>query len=225
MKILRKSFLFLILLSSGAMPLSAEQLTGGSKMDKSQIALDRRAVDFLFEMGILSRTQRSGNAFLGSGDQSVAEHSFRTAVIGFLLSQGTHLPHDPYKLLCMCLFHDAPETRTGDLSYLQQKYLIENSSELWKDIKALSPLGEKVSTLCRDFDQKESNEALLAHDADKLELLFYLKEQHDLGNPRAMEWFEHAEKRVTTPEAKALVEELKKRKADEWWKQRFNQGG
>ena len=40
-----------------------------------------RIVEFLFEVGMLKRTPRSGWQFLGSGSESVAEHAFRTAWI------------------------------------------------------------------------------------------------------------------------------------------------
>ena len=42
--------------------------------------------DFLFEVGMLNRTPRSGFAFLGSGEQSVSEHSFRMLYIAWLLA-------------------------------------------------------------------------------------------------------------------------------------------
>jgi len=43
-------------------------------------------VNFLFEVGMLKKTPRTGYQFLGSGQESVAEHSFRTVLIGYLLS-------------------------------------------------------------------------------------------------------------------------------------------
>ena len=43
-------------------------------------------VNFLFEVGILSKTPRSGFHFLGSGKQSVSEHINRTVFIGYTLS-------------------------------------------------------------------------------------------------------------------------------------------
>ena len=43
--------------------------------------------DFLFEVGILSKTPRSGFYFLGSGQQSVAEHINRVTIIGYVLSK------------------------------------------------------------------------------------------------------------------------------------------
>ncbi|MBW1775527.1 MAG: HD domain-containing protein, partial [Deltaproteobacteria bacterium] len=43
-------------------------------------------INFLFEVGMLKKTPRSGYQFLGTGQESVAEHSFRTAIIGYMLS-------------------------------------------------------------------------------------------------------------------------------------------
>ena len=44
-------------------------------------------INFLFEVGMLKKTPRTGYQFLGSGQESVAEHSFLTAVLGYLLSR------------------------------------------------------------------------------------------------------------------------------------------
>lgn len=41
---------------------------------------------FIYETGILSRTPRSGLWFLGTGQQSVAEHILHTAFIGYALA-------------------------------------------------------------------------------------------------------------------------------------------
>ncbi|MDO9630796.1 MAG: HD domain-containing protein, partial [Humidesulfovibrio sp.] len=46
-----------------------------------------RLADFLFECGMLRKTPRTGYQFLGSGAENVAEHSFRTAVVGFVLAK------------------------------------------------------------------------------------------------------------------------------------------
>jgi putative hydrolase of HD superfamily len=47
----------------------------------------KRLADFVFELGMLRRTPRTGYQFLGSGAENVAEHSFRTAMIGYILAR------------------------------------------------------------------------------------------------------------------------------------------
>jgi putative hydrolases of HD superfamily len=190
--------------------------------EKRDITPDQSCVDFVFEIGMLGNIPRAGNPFLGSGSQTIADHSFRCAAIGYLLSQLTTLSHDPYKLLCLCLFQDAHQARTGNLNYLQQQYISIDRDRVWADIENLSPIGSKIHAFNHELEEKKSNESLLAHDADLLELLFFLKEQHDLGSPRALEWFEYSENRLITAEAQSLAQELKERKADEWWKKTFS---
>ena len=46
--------------------------------------MDRMA-DFLFEVGMLNKTPRTGYQFLGSGKESVAEHILRTLFVGYTL--------------------------------------------------------------------------------------------------------------------------------------------
>jgi putative hydrolase of HD superfamily len=63
-----------------------------------------RLADFLFEVGMLRKTPRTGYQFLGSGAENVAEHSFRTAVIGFVLAEMRGA--DPLRTMALCLCHD-----------------------------------------------------------------------------------------------------------------------
>mgnify|MGYP001612077465 CR=1 FL=1 len=77
--------------------------------------------NFLFEVGILSKTPRSGFHFLGSGKQSVAEHILRVVYVGYSLAM-MEKEVDVGKVLKMCLFHDLGEARTSDLNYVHQKY-------------------------------------------------------------------------------------------------------
>ena len=46
----------------------------------------KNIADFLFEVGMLAKTPRSGFFFLGSGQQSVSEHTTRTIYIGYTLA-------------------------------------------------------------------------------------------------------------------------------------------
>ena len=46
-----------------------------------------RLADFCNEVGMLRHTPRSGYAFLGSGKENVAEHSYRVSVLGYALAR------------------------------------------------------------------------------------------------------------------------------------------
>jgi len=82
--------------------------------------------DFLFEVGMLCKTPRSGCQFLGSGRESVAEHVLRTVFIGYALCK-LNPSLEELRVLKMCVFHDLPEARTGDMNYV-----IKNMCRLMK---------------------------------------------------------------------------------------------
>ena len=61
--------------------------------------------NFLFEVGMLKRTPRSGLQFLGSGSESVAEHAFRVTCIAYVLAR-LEPDADEARLIKLCLLHD-----------------------------------------------------------------------------------------------------------------------
>lgn len=178
-------------------------------------------VNFLNEAGMLARIPRSGFAFLGTGQQSVSEHSYRTALIGHALATITmnlsSAPVDRYKLLMMCLVHDLPEARIGDLNYVQKKYLTPNLDKALNDIEKGSPLGPEIVEWIKEYEEGLSIEAQIAHDADQIELLLMLKQEQEMGNPRAAEWVKNALKRIKTESGKQLAESILQTSSDDWW--------
>ncbi|MBW1800594.1 MAG: HD domain-containing protein, partial [Deltaproteobacteria bacterium] len=138
-------------------------------------------INFLFEVGMLKKTPRTGYQFLGSGNESVAEHSFRMVIIGYLLVQ-QEPDADSQKTLLMCLFHDLHEARTGDHNYVNKRYVTVNETKAVRDLAKGLSCGEEIVALTREFNAGESIEARIARDADQLDLILEPKEQQDLGN-------------------------------------------
>jgi putative hydrolase of HD superfamily len=196
-----------------------EDLTSPNTINKNNDLTDQTSdpvVDFLFEVGILAKTPRSWSAFLGSGQQSVAEHINRVVYIGFCLG---HLNGkvDIGRIIQMCQFHDVTESRISDLNYVHQKYTESLEEKAEQDlIKSLS-FGDKIGELLMEYHEKKTYESLLAKDADNLELLLSLKEQIDIGNERAKTWVSPTIGRLKTEEAKSLAEKILEIDSDHWW--------
>jgi putative hydrolase of HD superfamily len=176
----------------------------------------KQLTNFLFEVGMLKKTPRTGYQFLGSGSESVAEHSFRTAVIGYLLSQ-QEPGADTYKITLMCLIHDFHEARTGDHNYVNKKYVRVDEDKAIRDLAEGLPFGDDIISLTREFNEGKSLEALISRDADQLDLILELKEQQDLGNRSAKDWLGYAFKRLQTESAKRLAEEVMNTTYTDWW--------
>jgi putative hydrolase of HD superfamily len=176
----------------------------------------KQLINFLFEVGMLKKTPRTGYQFLGSGRESVAEHSFRTAVIGYLLSQ-QEPDADAYKITLMCLFHDFHEARTGDHNYVNKKYVSVDEDKAVQDLSKDLPFGDDIISLAREFNEGDSLEARISRDADQLDLILELKEQQDLGNRSAKDWLGYTLKRLQTEGAKRLAEEAMNTTYTDWW--------
>ncbi len=176
-------------------------------------------VNLMHEVGMLAKTPRSGFAFLGSGRQSVAEHSFSMTWIGFILAELCQKvqPINRERLLLLCLVHDFVEARTGDLNYVNKRYVTADEEKASADIRKVYPCGNFLYDALKEYREGTSVEAKLAHDADQLELLLMLKEQMEQGNPRAIRWFENGRKRLQSDIAKEIAEVILQTPADSWW--------
>ena len=173
-------------------------------------------VNLLFEAGMLKRTPRTGLQFLGTGSESVAEHAFRVTFIGYVLAQ-IEKDIDEAKLIKMCLLHDLHEARTGDLNYMNKKYVKVDEKKAIKDLTKTLPFGDDISNSVEEFNSGKSKEALLANDADQLDLILMLKENKDLGNKYADEWISFALKRLKTDTAKELAGKILDTDSTHWW--------
>ena len=101
----------------------------------------KHIVNFFFELGMLKKTPRSGYQFLGSGRESVADHTFRVATIGFTMARLDE-EVDAFSVMRMCLFHDLPESRTGDLNYVNKHYVDVKEDQVVKDLAKTLPFAK-----------------------------------------------------------------------------------
>ena len=176
----------------------------------------KKTVNFLFEVGMLKKTPRTGYQFLGTGKESVADHSFRTAVIGYTLAIDE--PEiDTNRVVLMCLFHDFPEARTGDHNYMNKKYVKKNEEQVVRDQVRNLPFATDIESLVREFNAVRTPEAQIAKDADQIDLIMELKGQMDIGNPNAKDWLDFAIQRLVTEKGKRMVQEILVTNSNEWW--------
>jgi putative hydrolase of HD superfamily len=174
-----------------------------------------RLADFLFECGMLRKTPRTGYQFLGTGAENVAEHSFRTAVIGFVLAQMAGANKE--RTAMMCLFHDLHEARTGDFNYVAHIYNTSQRTRALADALSGTGLEGDLMPLWEELEETESLESRLAQDADQLDLMLNLKEQSDLGNAYADKWLAAAAMRFRTPEGQELAKTVMETDHTDWW--------
>jgi putative hydrolase of HD superfamily len=172
--------------------------------------------NFLFEVGMLNRTPRSGYQFLGSGKESVAEHILRTVFVGYTLCKMDE-SLDELRVLKMCVLHDLPEARTGDMNYVNKKYVNVDEEKAVLELTENLFFGNDIKEVIEEFNRRETKESLIAHDADQISLILHLKECGDLGNKYSDEWISFAMKRLTTDNGKKLSERIINTDSSQWW--------
>ncbi len=176
----------------------------------------RDIADFLFEAGMLKKTPRSGFQFLGSGSESVAEHVLQTLYIGYVLCK-LDPAADELKVLRLCLVHDLPEARTGDMNYMNKKYVAVDEKKAVRELAEPLFFGGEIEAGLAEFNGRETKESLIAHDADQLALIPQLKECGDLGNKYSREWIRFAVRRIATDNARKLAESILDTDSSNWW--------
>ena len=176
---------------------------------------------FIFELGLLNNFKRSGFDFLGTGNQNISSHLYRTSIIGYILAKRVE-GADPLKVLLICMFHDIPESRTGDINYFQKKYVSKDEDKAVNDIISMIPEFSELKEYVDLFNQGSCINSQIAQDADCLELIATLKEEQDKGNMQAKLWIESSLSRLKLKESISLSKEMLKVNSYDWWMKILN---
>lgn len=143
---------------------------------------------FFYEIGNLRKVLRAHQQTLLVNDPSdnIASHSFRTAFIGYFLAK--ELEGDADKVLKMCLSHDIEDVRSGDMNWVNKKYVKVYGDEIRDDQLKNLPHSEEFLQLSKEYAERQSKEAKIAKDADLLDQVFLLREYSHQGNKEAEHW-------------------------------------
>ncbi|SHL60892.1 HD domain-containing protein [Streptomyces yunnanensis] len=178
----------------------------------------RGTAGYLLEMGMLKRAKRSGWWIAGVKDpESIAEHSFRVGIIGAVLAMMEGA--DPAKVALMCLFHDTQETRVGDIPHIGRRYLEAASNEkvTADQVSAAHPaVAAGVQRVVDEYENGDSLEVVVAHDADKLECLVQAVEYREQGCSIVQNWIDTSLASLKTASAQALAEAALNMSSIEW---------
>lgn len=176
-------------------------------------------VQWILEAGLLKRTPRSGWSLPGIGNaESVADHSFRCAVIGYVLA---HLEGaDVYRTVLMTLFNDLQEARITDLHKMAQHYVDADGAEersFSDQIDGLpEPMRNELAALRESYKAQETKESVIARDADILECLIQAKEYVAQGHEGAGLFLKNSH-HLATESARNLWSQMERTDVNAWW--------
>lgn len=131
-------------------------------------------LDFFHQAELLKGVLR--HSWLSSGRrESVAEHSWRMALMAIVLAPKVNPNLDMTKLLKIIALHDLAEVYAGDPWAFNKKSLDKEVKELSSMQKLLAGLPEELRddllSIWQEYEEISSEEAKLAKALDKLEVL------------------------------------------------------
>jgi len=117
---------------------------------------------------------------------SSADHSWRVALMTFIIADEIKLDLDILKAVKIALVHDLPEAITGDIIYmkiLSGKVTKEEKQE--KEIAAMKKIigllpkksGKEIYKLWEEYEYSKSKEALFVKALDKIETISHIIEK------------------------------------------------
>ena len=191
-----------------------------SKESKGKL---RDLANFLYEAGQLKRVKRSGWWLLNiNNPENVAEHSQRSAIVGYLLAKLEKLDDAGVnKVVLMCLFNDLHESRINDLHKVGHRYINFKEAETKahkEQTEKLGEVGKEIFALHEEFQAQKTKEAVVARDADLLENALQAKEYMKIGYHDAQDWINNIWQVIKTESAKELLCEIESSDPNDWWK-------
>jgi putative hydrolase of HD superfamily len=171
---------------------------------------------FFHAAGRLKETARAGWRLRGIDDpESVAEHSYRAALLALVLAPRAEPPLDVARCVAMALVHDLAESVVGDITPYDGVAADEKRRREEEAMSTLASLAgdDSLLALWREYDGAGSPEARFVKELDKLETVLQAFEygtREDVGHAALDEFWQSAGERLASPVARALLDALRR---------------
>lgn len=192
--------------------------------------MNKRDIEFLYEVGCLRFIDRAWKQLLNLGGANLAEHTLRVIWIATVIAE--HEKADLGKVVKMALVHDVGESRTGDAHYVAKMYTKRDEEKAVEDVFKDTVLAEEFIELWKEYEEQESLEAKIVKDADRLDVEIELQEQSAKGNKIKDAWQKDREEFVYpalyTEAGKQIWKEISSSNPSDWYVKelaRFRKGG
>ena len=187
----------------------------------------KSTIDFLSACGKLKRTLRTGwTKYPGIRSvESVAEHSFRIALMAFVFGTQEEKTEDDddgldvQKLVTLALVHDISECIVGDITphcgvTKEEKNRLEvEAMRTLKETLGSDMGGETIERLWLEYENGSSREARVVKELDKLEMLLQASEyENEHRDVDLTEFYASCDGSFKTERAKRWVEEIIRRR-------------
>jgi len=177
---------------------------------------DMDILEFAKKVRTLKELKRTGWVLKGIKDpESVADHSFMIAVLAYVYSKKLGLDSD--KAVKMALTHDICEVYSGDIAdrIRDEDQIVPDSRKRELERQGLKKLifllpkdfANEIYSLWEEFEARETKEAKLVKDLDKLEMCMQA-EEYSKKYENLEEFLEDGKLNIKTPEIRKIFEKI-----------------
>jgi putative hydrolase of HD superfamily len=172
------------------------------------------AVSLYFEFVQLKQLRRQGWLRVGvdvAECESVADHSFAMALLGWFLCESESLDLDVSKVIRMALLHDFGEIDVGDLTPsdgVDAKDKLERERQAIARIFALLANGEIYRQLWEEYEAGVSPEARFVRQLDKLEMALQAVVYEGETGLDLSEFLDSASRRFSEPRFQEILQQI-----------------
>jgi len=171
--------------------------------------------NFFYQIAGLKKLPRSGwKIKIGLNDsESVAEHSYMMSVMAMVLSDMKSLNSE--KVIKMSILHDWAESKIGDFMPDEIGYDKKSELENYAMSEILESLPQKIQSdyqdMWHEFSDRETPEARLVHELDKLEMALQAKIYEKDTDPEKIKPFiSSAVEQIIDPDVKRILVDILK---------------
>lgn len=172
----------------------------------------KKIIIFLQKVGKLKRLKRAGWVRHSIPDpESVADHSFRTALLAYVLVNELGVNTD--KLIKMALLHDLAEALVGDITPHEAAWTHKHETEK----KAMHQLtaslkNSEIMDLWLEIEKGVTLEAKALHELDKLEMVLQTLEYEQKYKVDLSEFWDNANQHIQSPKLRLILEILRSKR-------------
>lgn len=172
-------------------------------------------IEIFFEYAQLKNLYRQGWLKRGVSEldcETVADHSFGVALLGYTIAE-EYLPDlDSAKVMILGLFHEMGEIYPGDFTPTDNVTADEKTQREYQGVQQVFsrlPNSQKYISIWEDFEFQKSPESKFVKQIDRLEMALQAN-LYERMNYGLDEFFPYVQERISSPELKPILDDILK---------------
>ncbi len=140
--------------------------------------------------------------------ESVAEHSFLTALIAYITAKEKFPRLNADKILKLAVFHELGEIYAGDIT---PRHKINPDEKQRRETEAVKKVfkktrgGNKYFLLWQEYEKQKTPEAKFVKEMDKLEMALQASLYGKMGYKKLEEFYDDAERKISSEKLKKIL--------------------